>query len=367
MPGAVFGRFGNRKPPTVSYAAYIPVGPPTLNGKQYVGGMFYDGRTDDLTTQAQMPLQNPNEMNNLVHNVGSPALIVAEVQKGPYAALFKQAYGEDVFKEPTAQVFQLIAQSIAAYESSPAVSPFNSLYDAYVAGKAAFTSDQMAGLQLFTGTLNGRPGGPAAPVNATCSTCHSIASAPGAGPDLFTNSGYKNIGTPKNPLNPYYFMTNANSDPVGYNALGTKYIDYGLGDYLYTNAADEAADPLAVDGMFKTPTCRNVDARPNPWFVKQYGHNGVFKSLGEIVHFYNTRNLTTVPGEVIDFTQPNPYANLQGKPLWPAPEYMGNLNNASGTAGRLGNLGLTPTQEAQLVEFLKTLTDGYTLPRPGRP
>ena len=59
---------------------------------------------------------------------------------------------------------------------------------------------------------------------------------------------------------------------------------------------------------------------PSSDFIKCYGHNGFFKSLPQIVHFYNTRNLTTVPGEVINFTKANPYANLKGKPLWPPPE-----------------------------------------------
>jgi hypothetical protein len=30
----------------------------------------------------------------------------------------------------------------------------------------------------------------------------------------------------------------------------------------------------------------------------------------------------------------------------------------------IGKLGLTPTEEAQVVTFLKTLTDGFTTPYP---
>ena len=109
-------------------------------------------------------------------------------------------------------------------------------------------------------------------------------------------------------------------------------------------------------------------------------HNGVLKSLEQVVHFYNTRNLTTQPGEVINFTLPNPYANLVGTPLWPMPEVIDNLQNAAGytpaqaaaagttgvTAenGQVGNLGLTPSEEADLVNFLKILSDGYTKPNP---
>jgi len=80
------------------------------------------------------------------------------------------------------------------------------------------------------------------------------------------------------------------------------------------------------------PTLRNVDKRPFPEFVKAYGHNGYFKSLQEIVHFYNTRDVGS----------------------WPPPEVPQNINKAE-----LGDLGLTDDDEAALVAFLKTLSDGY--------
>jgi len=83
------------------------------------------------------------------------------------------------------------------------------------------------------------------------------------------------------------------------------------------------------------PTLRNVDLRPSDGFVKAYGHNGYFKSLEEIVHFYNTRDVEP----------------------WPAPEVPLNVNSAE-----LGNLGLTASQEADLVAFMKTLSDGYVPP-----
>ena len=84
---------------------------------------------------------------------------------------------------------------------------------------------------------------------------------------------------------------------------------------------------------------RNVDLRPSPDFVKAYGHNGYFKSLGEIVHFYNTRD---VEGE-----------GWNGVP-WPEPEVTVNMNTTE-----LGNLGLSPREEAAIVAFMKTLSDGY--------
>jgi cytochrome c peroxidase len=87
------------------------------------------------------------------------------------------------------------------------------------------------------------------------------------------------------------------------------------------------------------PTLRNVDLRPYDEFVKAYGHNGYFKSLEEIVHFYNTRD---VEG-----------AGWEGEP-WPAPEVVENVNT-----DELGDLGLTPEEEAAIVAFLKALSDGF--------
>jgi cytochrome c peroxidase len=98
------------------------------------------------------------------------------------------------------------------------------------------------------------------------------------------------------------------------------------------------------DGKFQVSTLRNVDKRPRPDFVKAYMHNGYFKSLKEVVHFYNTRD-----------TLPRCSNGAAGEKAtcWPAPEMSQNLDKT------IGNLGLTPEQENQLVAFLTTLTDGY--------
>jgi cytochrome c peroxidase len=311
-------------------------------------------------------------MNDVVNNAGSPALVVQKVAIGPSAVLFKQLYGQNVFNQPTAQVFNLITSTLAAFEQSPAVSPFASQYDAYLARRATLSPAAMHGLQLFTGATNGRPGGPPFAKNANCAICHVLSANLATGRDLFSASTFHNLGIPRNPNNPYYKETSATADPLGYNPFGAAYIDYGLGDYLYPNmglpagnigtGANGQGDFLMINGTFKTPTLRNVDKRPSVMFVKDYEHNGVFKSLKQVVHFYNARNLTTVPGEIIDFTKPNPYAGLKGKPLCATPEYPNpatllNPNGAPGPNGLLGNLGLTDAEENDIVAFLQTLSD----------
>jgi cytochrome c peroxidase len=88
--------------------------------------------------------------------------------------------------------------------------------------------------------------------------------------------------------------------------------------------------------------------RPRPDFVKAYMHNGYFKSLKEVVHFYNTRDVLpscqeSDPGEKVS--------------CWPAPENSTNINKK-----QLGNLGLKPEEEEAVVAFLRTLTDDYRPP-----
>jgi cytochrome c peroxidase len=383
--GAIPERVTNRNPPTVSYAKYIPDGPPTarfgMDGRSnigerlFIGGMFWDGHANTLEHQATFPFQNPNEMNDLVHGMGSPELVVRKVRNGANAALFRQVFGDSAFTRPAGDVFADVCRAIASYERSPEVSPFSSKYDAYLRGEERLTPEELDGLRLMTGTWNGKTRGAPYTKNALCIACHGIEDDPSAGPVLWTFSCYANIGVPRNAENPFYRQTDSTSNPYGYNPLGDDFVDLGLGGYLYPlnglppgnrgPGSNGAGDFLTINGAFKAPTLRNVDKRPYPEFVKAYMHNGVFKSLKEIVHFYNTRNLTTVQGEVIDFNRPDPYAGLQGVPLWPRPEYPypSSILNPAGdpgaSGGQVGNLGLTDEEEDHIVAFLRTLTDGY--------
>src|SRR5260370_30219294 len=85
------------------------------------------------------------------------------------------------------------------------------------------------------------------------------------------------------------------------------------------------------NGKVQTPTLRNVDVRPYPGFVKAYGHNGYFKSLKAIVHFYNTRD-TLNGGVHLPAGMPG-----EGLTYWPFPEVNANLDQT------IGNLWLTAT------------------------
>jgi len=385
-PGAVPGRFGFRAVPQISYAAFIPEGSPRFSTvfSLYIAGQFWDGHASGLEDQVHFPLLSPNEMNNRSANGPDPAKVVQKVSAAPYAAAFQGAFGDDIFEQPPEDVMNAIATAVAAYERSDEVSPFSSRYDAWQAGKVEFTDSELNGLRLITGTWTGRPDGAIFPRFAHCVECHAIQSVPSGGPDLFTLTCYQNIGVPRNLTNPFYMQTDAVTNPDGYNPLGQSFVDYGLGVTLYENLGLPAGnvgpgstgtgDFLGINGSFKAPSLRNIDKRPSPDFVKAYMHNGALKSVEEVVHFYNTRNLTTHPGEVINFERADPYAGLVGTPLWGTPEYPNpeTLLNTTGDLGTLpgmgrdgestaqvGNLGLTPEEEGDIVAFLRTLSDGY--------
>lgn len=312
-PGAVSIRFGNRKPPTAAYGGGSPILYYDGDEEVWIGGMFWDGRAtgwtlgDPLAEQAQGPFLNHLEQNN-----PNAKFVVRIVSKADYADLFEEVWGpgsldlKDVYG-----TYERIARSIAAYERSSEVNSFTSKYDYYLRGQVELTDKEAWGLELFEG-------------KAMCSACH-ISEGEGA---LFTDFTYDNLGVPKNLENPFYNM------PPYWNPDGQDWVDPGLGGFL-KNAGYEAEVYDPEMGKHKVPTLRNVDMRPYPEFVKDYGHNGYFKSLEEIVHFYNTRDVEE----------------------WPDPEVPENVNT-----DELGNLGLTVEEEAAIVAFMKTLTDGYVPP-----
>jgi cytochrome c peroxidase len=324
--GAVRGRFGNRKPPSSAYATPAPVLHLEAPAEAlFVGGNFWDGRAtgeelgNPAADQAQGPFLNPVEQNN-----PSEAAVVAKVCNGPYASLFRQVYGPSICQDVTL-AYDSIALAIAAYEDSPEVNAFSSKYDAWLAGSATLTRQELWGLELFNG--KGR-----------CSNCHPSQRGPNGEPPLFTDFTYDNLGVPRNLLNPWYWQ-------FQFNPLGPFYVDLGLGEFLYTRE-EWAPYARANLGKVKVPTLRNVDKRPFPGFVKAYTHNGYFKDLESLVHFYNTRDvlpvcLVEIPG-------------VPGVDCWPVPEVGLNLNTAE-----VGNLGLTLQEERAIVAFLKTLSDGY--------
>jgi cytochrome c peroxidase len=332
--GSIAGRFGNRKPPSSAYATPSPILHIVTQNKQalFVGGNFWDGRAtgerlgSPSAEQALGPFLNPLEQA-----LFSATDVINGICGGTYAGLFKAVCGTDACDPGNATAaYDCVGFSVAAYESSPEVNAYSSKYDYYLAGLVQLTNQEKDGLNLFKS-------------KGKCSKCHALDLGPNEESPLFTDFTYDNLGLPRNPDNPFY------AEPL-FNPRGAMWIDLGLGGFL-ASRTDYQGYAAANNGKHKVPTLRNV-ARWEASLgakVKAYGHNGYFKSLEGIVHFYNTRdakppclNAFTTEEDALD----------QG--CWPVPEVPVNVNTKE-----LGNLHLTPAQEAAIVAFLATLTDGY--------
>ncbi len=349
--GAVPQRFGNRKPPAASYATFSPIFHFDEGEGLFIGGNFWDGRAtgerlaNPAADQALGPFLNPVEQNN-----PSKQAVLEKVAASKYADLWEQVWGEPISYATPADVelnYDRVGLAIAAYESSPEVDQFSSKFDlfwenAHIAGMdvaaigmgnwqdytgLGLTNKETEGLALFNDETKGK-----------CALCHVLDPVVDKNgfdrPPVFTDFSFDNLGVPKNPENPFYGMDEVYLDggtPI--NPAGADWIDPGLGGFLETRPEWEA---MAEDnyGKHKVPTLRNVDKRPGEGFPKAYMHNGVFKSLKEVVHFYNTRDVED----------------------WPPPEVPENVNT-----DELGDLGLTKKQENLIVAFMQTLSDGYTM------
>jgi cytochrome c peroxidase len=409
QPGVVPGRFGNRKPLSYGYATFSPEGPyfdPTIgDGGVWVGGQFWDGRAYDTAVQAQGPPINPNEMNNTPVGTAPnqyPPLLVQKLMSRPYTPLIKKIYGKDVFTKYTPrQIFEIWGEAIAAYEGSGEVNPFSSKYDASKYGTPpqslyTLSASEERGRILYG--VGPNPNNDPTFGMAQCFICHTSASLNNGnsasatvqletdGKDTFSSYTYANIGTPKNPNNPYYANTDSTANPSGYNSQGTNYVDYGVGSNAVggldgTKFFNKTpGDIVQYRGLFQTPTVRNVDMRPYPSFVKAYTHNGVFKTLAQVVHFANKRNIAVnAAGHEVAFDlrvgPPSGYTRLIAPPevmdnvvnvagYTPAQAMAAGTTSVPGIDGKFGNLSLTASQEADIVNFMKILTDGYTAPNP---
>jgi cytochrome c peroxidase len=348
--GSIPERFGNRKPPSAAYATWSPILHQEKSGNEdlWVGGNFWDGRaTGDIlgnpaADQALGPFLNPMEQALpdsacVVYRVCDPDDPVS------YPVSFEDVWGEGACeigwptdvetvcategatvaltsedRELSDMNYGNIGLSIANYEDSPEVNAFTSKFDYSRRGQAKLTQQEQLGWALFKG-------------KAKCSACHTANGQEA----LFTDFTYDNLGVPKNPENPVY----------DYNP---DFIDYGLGGYLQ----GLGYEPYAYEpelGKVKVPTLRNVDLRPSDDFVKAFGHNGYFKSLEQIVHFYNTRDVKDTCVDPLTTV-----ADAIAWDCWPEPEVAENVNT-----DELGDLGLSPNEEAAIVAFLKTLSDGY--------
>lgn len=243
---------------------------PTLTYASLQNAQFWDMRQLDLEKQSVDVIQNKDEMHGSMENIHAKIQLDNE-----YIKLFKKAYPKT--SKPEAWQIQ---NALASYVRS--LNSFDSRFDEYMRGnKNALNNQEIEGMNLFMG-------------KAKCATCHFTPLFNGTVPPSYSKTEHEVIGTP--------------------NEASGKKLSPDKGRYLYNKM------PQLV-GAFKTPTVRNAAV------TAPYMHNGVFKTLEEVVSFYNKGGGQGLGYEVENQTLP------------------------------FDKLNLTVKEEQALVAFMKTLTD----------
>ena len=279
------------------------------------GGLFWDGRADTLQSQALVPLLNPLEMAG-----GSLDAVAAKLRHARYTPRFAQLFGASVFASPRLLVAEALF-AVARYQiEESSFHPYTSKFDYWLEGKVPLSSAEMRGHQLFND-----------PHKANCGGCHLDQPTKDGLPPLFTDQQFEALGAPRNTA------LSVNADP-GYFDLGI------CGPYRA-----DMRDQTQYCGMFLTPTLRNVATR------HVFFHNGVFHSLQQVLDFYNFRDVD--PARVYPHAADGTVEKLNDLP----PQYRANLDVTDPPFDRRPGEApaMTAEDEADVIAFLQTLTDGY--------
>ncbi|WP_396600528.1 cytochrome-c peroxidase [Algibacter sp. R77976] len=203
---------------------------PTLAYAMYQTTFFYDGRGDGLEGQIVNVANNKNEFHIDLKTIEK------RIRENPK---YKQQF-DSLYSGKTNN--QNVRHAIATYIRS--LTPFNSKFDRNMQKKEkTLTEQEIEGFNLFMG-------------KAACATCHFPPSFFGTVPPKFDETEFENLGVTKtaNFINPI--------------------IDEDPGLY-YPFKVEEKRH------FFKTSTVRNIE------LTAPYMHNGAFKTLEEVLDFYN--------------------------------------------------------------------------------
>ncbi|WP_241009715.1 cytochrome-c peroxidase [Gluconobacter kondonii] len=276
------------------------------------GGLFWDGRADTLQEQALGPLYDPAEM------ASTPEKVTERVIHAPYSDTLKQLAGAGA----NASSSLLLAEAIfamARYQiEDPAFHRYNSKFDGWLEGHEKFSPLEREGYLAFND-----------PAKGNCAACHVDTVASTRLPPLFTDHQYEALGAPRN------MALKANHNPSSY--------DLGVCD----RQPDGRTALSLYCGMFTTPTLRNVATR------KVFFHNGVFRSLEDVLDFYALRDL-----EPKRFYPVSKTGHVEAYNDLPA-QYRANLDTTDAPFDRKPGEqpAMTPHDREAIIAFLKTLTD----------
>ncbi len=323
--GSDMRQLGFRAVPTLKYLQSVPAFSEHYHesedeGDESVdagptGGLTWDGRVDRGSDQARIPLLSAFEMGSTAHKVA------AAVRAAPYAAAFRDAFGEQIFDSDDA-TFDAVLKALETFEQSPEIFyPYTSKYDAYLAGKAQLSAAELRGLQLFDDEKKGN-----------CASCHISARARDGSPPQFSDFGLIAIGVPRNRT----LAVNRNPHYYDLGACGPERRDLkGRAEFC---------------GIFRTPTLRNVALK------KRFFHNGIYSSLDEVVRFYAERDTNPEKFYPVSKGVVQKFDDLPKR-------YWTNLNTDPPFDRKRGDApSLDEAEIKDVVAFLGTLTDGYRPP-----
>ena len=251
---------------------------PTLINSVYQKSQFWDQRVHFIEDQVTAVVNNPQEMHG---DMDASAKLIANNKE--YVALFKKAFGDSV------EINQRnIQTSLAAYIRT--LSGLNARFDQYMRGEEAMlTADELAGFNLFMG-------------KGKCATCHFMPLFNGSVPPQYFETESEVLGVP------------AKADTINAN------IDSDAGKF---NTYNRALHKFA----FKTPTLRNAA------LTAPYMHNGVFKTLEEVIDFYNRGGGAGIGAVVPNQTLPADKLNLSRKEQQQIIAFIHTLTDTTGMTG----------------------------------
>jgi hypothetical protein len=272
------------------------------NLQEYIGGTFWDGRTPDTAHQARMPFLDPNEMANAPTGPSPP-------HPGGFSSLVAQKAGRTV---PMPRSSGIPSGRMCLPLTRTSSSTRSRLLDRRLRGLGRGRAVQLQVRCVGTRDLGSgrlRPhavGGararpllrqrPVLPMPFLGQPPVGAAGDPGQR-DLH-DVLLRQHRRPEEPeqsllqrdriLTPIRWDTTRSGRPTSTTGSGSN-PNPGTDGTVFMNVSP--GDIPMFRGMFKAPSLRNADKRPNPSFVKAYMHNGFFKSLKDVVHFYNKRNV----------------------------------------------------------------------------
>ncbi|WP_067082708.1 MULTISPECIES: cytochrome-c peroxidase [Microbulbifer] len=423
ITGADPATVGRRKPPSNTYASFVePFLPCDLGGpnnppgvEQYCGGNFWDGRALGRPNIEGFPGAAPHIGEEVFHDIENPVVlgyakyigattdqainpipntveqnmprdqVCLTVQSSDYAWLYELAWDTPLNCSNVIAyngerhldiTFKRLMMSVGAYQHSKDINSFTSKRDLAIRAELAcidsdfrdywnpsvctdvqtlqasnpdkeygkfplvlFTDQENLGHDLFYNVdlpFSPRESRDDIPA-AQCAFCHSDNPDTDDGSELlqtYMDQAYHNIGTPPNPEVP----------------LNGGILDGGMSE---TTA-------IHRPGFFRTPTIRNIDKRPNRQFVKAYTHNGFFKSMKSIVHFYNTSQVKDRCEDVLPAETVLTEAVALANDCWP----RADVPATQSPPFLVGALGMTDAQEDAIVAYLQTLTDLHSADEP---